>query len=148
MFAEAVFDGGLVAAATALRMVPVPVRRGVVRAGLNRRLVDNTFRTWAMGEVANHDPASLVEAARELGRFSSAAWIGDVTAPTSVVVTEFDQLVPPARQYKLAGAIPGAEVFPVEGDHGVCITDPRAFVPVLVDACRAVSNRAGAPCNP
>jgi 3-oxoadipate enol-lactonase len=56
-----------------------------------------------------------------------------------VVVTTRDRLVPPMRQYSLASAIPGAAVLEVAGDHTVCGTDPEAFVPVLVSACRAVT---------
>ena len=39
------------------------------------------------------------------------------TCPTAVVLTEHDNVVPPRRQRRLAAAIPGAEVFPVAGDH-------------------------------
>ena len=59
--------------------------------------------------------------------------------PTAVVVTEQDRLVPPRRQRKLAEAIPGARVVSVQGDHGVCVADPRAFVPALMNACSMVA---------
>ncbi len=74
--------------------------------------------------------------AAALGRFSSRAWIGGVDVPTAVVVTSRDVLVPTARQRALAAAIPGATVVELDGDHGVFVTDPRAFAAALVEACR------------
>ncbi len=61
--------------------------------------------------------------------------------PTAVLVTEHDTVVPPRRQRALAAAIKGSVVYPVAGDHGVCALDPGAFVPVLEQACLAVTAR-------
>jgi hypothetical protein len=47
--------------------------------------------------------------------------------------------VPPHRQRRLAESIPGARIVPVQGDHGVCVADPRRFVPALLDACSTSS---------
>jgi pimeloyl-ACP methyl ester carboxylesterase len=88
--------------------------------------------------------AAVTEAAAALSRFSSREWIGDVDVPAAVVVTELDGIVPPARQHRLAAAIPGATVHPLAGDHDVCVARPKLFVPVLLDACRSVTTRARA----
>jgi 3-oxoadipate enol-lactonase len=133
---------GLTAAATALRFVPPTVRRQMVRAGVARRAADRGVPEWVVAELGGHDPASIVEAARALGQFSSTGWIGGVDVPSAVVVTARDGLVAPGRQHKLAASIPGAEVFPVDGDHSVCVTDPPAFTPVLVRACASVAARS------
>ena len=134
---------GMGATATALRLVPRPVRRQVVRAGLaRRRVVDPSLRAWILTELAEHDPSALIEATRALSRYSSGRWLGEVAVPTSVVVTMQDGLVAPARQLRMAGAIPGARVFEVDGDHTVCAAQPDIFVPVLVDACLSVAARA------
>jgi 3-oxoadipate enol-lactonase len=136
--AQMVLAGGLTSAATALRMVPRPVRRQVVRTGVRQRLATG-LPEWVADELGRNDPACLVEAARALATFSSARWIGGVDAPSAVVVTTHDRLVPPMRQYALAEAIPGARLFEVAGDHTVCATDPAVFVPALIGACRAVT---------
>jgi hypothetical protein len=65
-----------------------------------------------------------------------------VDVPTAVVVTTLHELVPEARQRKLARSIPGAEVFEVEGDHDACMRE-AAFPPTLVRACLSVARRAG-----
>jgi pimeloyl-ACP methyl ester carboxylesterase len=113
-----------------------------------RRLVsasgdDPPARQWAMRELRRSDPASLAAAAAALGRFSSHEWIADVDVPTAVVLTTRDQAVPPHRQQKLADAIPGASLHPVDGDHLVCATGAHRFVPVLVSATLEVAERAG-----
>ena len=96
-----------------------------------------------MRELRRGDPASLAAAAASLGRFSSHEWIGQVDIPTAVVLTTRDQAVPPHRQQKLADAIAGATVHPVDGDHLVCALGARRFVPVLTTACIEVAERAG-----
>ena len=93
---------------------------------------------WGFDQIAGHDLAAIVEAGRELGRFDSRSWIGDVDVPAAVVVTSDDDVVPTYRQRDLAARIRGAAVRVVAGGHSVCTTQPSRFVPTLVDACRAV----------
>ena len=139
--ARVVVDTSLATAATAMRLAPPGLRRRVVSAGVDRRLAargvtSERTAAWLTAELTGHNPASVIEATRALGRFSSASWIGEISVATSVVVTTNDNLVPPRRQHRLAASIPGARTFPVAGDHSVCATDPGVFVPVLVEACR------------
>jgi pimeloyl-ACP methyl ester carboxylesterase len=129
--------------AAAAGVAPAAVRRQVMRRFAMARVDDPPARRWAMRELRRSDPASLAAAAAALGRFSSHEWIGDVTVPTAVVLTTRDQAVPPLRQQKLADAISGATVHPVDGDHLVCALRPERFVPVLSGACLEVAARAG-----
>jgi len=84
------------------------------------------------------DARRVLEAAAELGRFTSRDWIGDVDVPTSVIVTMEDQLVPVRRQLKLARSVEGAVATFVDGDHYTVGTTPDAFVPVLLHECERV----------
>jgi 3-oxoadipate enol-lactonase len=88
--------------------------------------------------MAAADAATIMQAARAVIRFSSHDWASNIRVPTAVVVTTRDQLVPPARQYRLAQLIPGARVFEVDGDHLACVEAADRFVPTLVEACRYV----------
>ncbi len=126
----------------AARLAPAGVRSRVGDRMAIERFDDSPVGRWATGEVRRNDPRMVVEAGHAIGRFSSTEWIGDVDVPTAVLVTEHDAVVPPHRQRTLAAAIPGADVYPVPGDHGVCLLQPRVFVPVLAAACRAVSDEA------
>ncbi len=92
-------------------------------------------------EFEGHDPASVIDASRALAGFSSHDWIGRVDVPSAVIVTTRDELVPPARQFKLAESIPGAEVFEVAADHGACVSRADLFNPALVAACESVARR-------
>lgn len=134
------FSTAVTAVAGALRLVPAPVRREVVHARVARRVPDPQWQRWMALELGEHDPSSLLEAARAVHQFSSAAWISDVNVPTAVVVTTEDTVVPPSRQRKLAEAIPNAVTVEVAGDHVVCGARPDRFVPGLVSACRAVAH--------
>jgi len=129
--------------ALAAGVAPAGVRRQMMRRFAMAKVEDPPARRWAMRELRRGDPASLAAAAAALGRFSSHEWIGQVNVPTAVVLTTRDQAVPPHRQQKLADAIPGATVHPVDGDHLVCALAPRRFVPVLERACVEVASRAG-----
>jgi 3-oxoadipate enol-lactonase len=133
--------GGVLGVATALRSAPPIVSQRATQVLAERRRA-NGFPAWAVEEVEGSEPASLVEAAGELRGFNAGAWLAEVDVPTAVVVTGQDQVVPPRRQHQLASAIPEASVWPVEGDHAVCVWQPEVFVPVLSDACRWVSDRA------
>jgi pimeloyl-ACP methyl ester carboxylesterase len=125
----------------ALRSTPGVARRAVMSRILEQRMAGIPAREWVLDEMQGSDPAAIAEAAAAIGRFSSHDWIGEVDVPTAVVVTEQDRLVPPYRQRRLAESIPGARIIPVEGDHGVCVANPRLFVPALLQATSMVSGR-------
>jgi pimeloyl-ACP methyl ester carboxylesterase len=94
---------------------------------------------WGFEDLARHDWTQIVEAAREIGRFDSRSWVGDVEVPTAVIVTEDDDVVPTERQLDFAAAIPGALVRRVPGGHAACTVQPERFAPVLVDACVGIA---------
>ena len=127
------------AMAAASRLVPGPLRAGAARRVIARR---PGISDWARDQFQAGDPRMVLEAGRAIGTFSSHLWIGDVEVPTAVVVTEHDRVVPPARQAKLAAAIPGATVHPAPIDHGGCVAEADVFVPVLVAAARDVAARS------
>lgn len=108
------------------------------------RLGGPPFKSWAQEELRRHDRDAIIGAAAEIGRFSSHEWIGDIDVPTSVIVHTRDQLVPARRQWKLAHSIPGAQIYVVEGDHFVIASEPKKFVPVLLDAVESVVDRTRA----
>jgi pimeloyl-ACP methyl ester carboxylesterase len=128
-------------AAAAARLVPDAARRRMLQRMLVR-IEHPELRDRVREDFLGHEPATVIQAADALTRFSSHDWIGTVDVPTAVVVTMLDELVPAVRQHKLAGSIPGAEVFEVEGDHDACVRLP-AFPPTLVRACLSVARRAG-----
>ena len=130
----------ITAMATVARFTPPRVR-----AGATQRLADRRpgISDWARDQFASSDPRMVLEAGQAIGNFSSRDWIGAVDAPTAVVVTEEDQVIPPARQQKLADAIPGATVHRAPIDHGGCVLQADLFIPVLVGAVRDVVARAG-----
>lgn len=150
---------GLVLCATGRHLLPrsaariaLPAVRGLARvapsmavAGLIQRSVvkaaAKSDKARFRREYAKHDARALVGAAEALGRFSSHDWISEVDVPTACVVTMKDGLVPADRQRRLARSIPGAEVFEVDGNHSVCVSDPEAFVPKLTSACLRVAER-------
>lgn len=113
----------------------------VVGDSLIGRLDEADQRAWARSEMRQTSLATVIAAASAAGRFSSAAWIGDVDVPTAVVITARDQVVPLRRQLRLAHSVPGATVHMVDGNHGCCVTQPELFVPTLVEACRSVAAR-------
>ena len=61
--------------------------------------------------------------------------------PTAVVVTTKDRAVAVRRQYRLAAAIPGAEVHIAKGGHASIVLDAKNWVPVLLDALTGVVGR-------
>jgi pimeloyl-ACP methyl ester carboxylesterase len=128
-----------------MRTTPGVARRAVMSQMMARRMPQFPGREWVLDEMSRNDPAAIAEAAGALARFSSHEWIGDVDVPTAVVVTERDGLVPPERQHRLADSIAGARVFPVDGDHSVCVSAPRLFIPALQSALTTVTTIVARP---
>ena len=123
----------------AMRTTPGVARRALMTRMLEQRVPDVPARDWVKDELRSGDAATIAEAAGAIGRFTSREWIGEVDVPAAVVLTEYDRLVSPIRQQRLAESIPGARVVPVPGDHGVCVNNPQVFVPALLSACSMVT---------
>lgn len=107
-----------------------------------RRREESPLVVWAARELSRSSPFTVLQAVRALSRFSSHEWIEQVDVPTAVVVTMRDRLVPPSRQLKLAQAIPGASVHPVQGDHFAVGATPSVFMPAFVEAVGLVMSKA------
>jgi pimeloyl-ACP methyl ester carboxylesterase len=96
---------------------------------------------WALAEFRSTSAWSLIAALDAVGKFESSAWIRRVECPTSVIVATRDRFIPTRRQCSLAGAIPGAITYEVEGGHASLVLGSEEFVPVLLEACTSVTRR-------
>ena len=99
------------------------------------------IRGWLVGEIRRGDPIGVHEAGLALGRYDARPFAGSLAVPTSVIVTTKDRLVRRRKQRQLAKAIPGAEVFELEGDHDAALVMPVEFRRVLEGAVRGVAAR-------
>jgi 3-oxoadipate enol-lactonase len=128
---------GLVRAAGRLAAVPAAGANLLrhVRAGRPAG-----FLEWGAEEMRRHDVRMLTEAARSITRFDSRGWIGEIDVPTSVLRTNRDLLVDPARQTELATSIQGARLVEFDGGHIAC--GRSTFAAPVLEACRDVAWRA------
>jgi pimeloyl-ACP methyl ester carboxylesterase len=129
-------------ALAATRLPGSGIVRGLGVALLSPKFASGPLRDWPREELLRADPRRILEAAAELGRFSSRTWIHDVDVPTSVIVAMNDQLVPVRRQLKLARSIDDSVAAFVNGDHYSVGSAPEDFIPILVHECLAVNRRA------
>jgi pimeloyl-ACP methyl ester carboxylesterase len=123
------------------RFAPRRVLRRIAEDSLAGAMADPELRSRVMAELSGSDPVTVLQAGAALARFNSADWISGIDVPTAVVVTEQDGLVPAERQLQMAHMIRDATVHRVSGDHSVCVTQPRLFVPALMEACTSVTDR-------
>ncbi|HUP76763.1 MAG TPA: alpha/beta hydrolase [Acidimicrobiales bacterium] len=132
------------AATTTLRFVPRALRPSADLIGerLFGTISDQALRSWARRQMRRNDLVTVFSAMEAVVRFSSKEWASAIDVPAAVLIPESDRVVPVERQRELADAIPAASVYTLEGDHGVCVTAPASFVPVLATACRNVADRA------
>jgi len=100
------------------------------------------WEPWAVEEASKHDWRMLLEAGTAIGAFDSSPWIGEVDVPTSLVVTMRDQVVSRRRQTRLFEALPDADVYRVDGDHGAVVDEAEQFVPALLRATLSVERRS------
>ena len=129
--------GGLAALA---RLAPTRARQWMGDQYLARR--GRAYEAWALEELARHDLAMVLEAGREIGRFSSDEWLGTIDVPTAVIVTVEDQVVPVRRQLRLFEGIPTAVAYRVDGHHDAVVSHADTYLPVLLEACGYVADRA------
>src|SRR5436305_3380258 len=104
-------------------------------------IADDDRAEWVIAELGRGAPAALAEAGRELGRFDSRPWVGDLGTPAAVVVTTLDRSVPPSKQRALAEAL-GARTFEVPGDHLVVAEEGSPFNAALLAALEHVCDPA------
>ncbi len=97
--------------------------------------MDPATRGAALARLRRTPLVVTLEAMLAANRFTSHRWIGTVDVPTAVLLTEHDRVVLPARQRKLAAAIPDCRIVAVPGDHGVFLGDPATFGRGLLEAC-------------
>ena len=123
----------------ALGAFPLGVWRAVVRV----QGADEQYRSWVAAELSRSSARDLAEAGRELGRFDSSGWAGELPQPAGVVLTARDRAVPPARQDDLARAL-RVEPHRIAADHDACSVQPALFVAALLAALREVQARSAA----
>ena len=124
-----------------LRLVLGLAPRGVWTAGMRLAGAPSSESNWVASELSRGSARDLAEAGRELGRFDSSRWAGELLPPRAVVVTTRDRLVPPVKQHALARAL-GVEPLLVAADHEACSTEPRIFVEALLRALHRLADAA------
>ena len=92
----------------------------------------------AAGEMSGHHPRAIGGATRAITLFRSIEWLGEITVPTTVLVTLRDRLFPQAQQRRMARAV-AAQVHEFNGGH-VSARLPE-YSAALVAACLNVSSR-------
>lgn len=125
----------------AARLLP-PFRGGGDPIEELRREIDGgRLAPWAMAEMRQVSPSTVLQAMSAMGRFSSHTWVSEISVPTAVVVTTKDRFIAADRQLKLARAIPGATIHPTHASHAACVLGASRFVPSLLEAARSVAGR-------
>ncbi len=97
--------------------------------------------SWAMTEFRATSPWAMSHAMNAVGGFNSAPWIGEVRAPTAVVVTARDRAIPTRRQRQLAAELHDAAVYEAPGGHASVVLDAESWLPVFLDAVQDVAAR-------
>ena len=94
--------------------------------------VEEQHARWLWEETHRRDVDAGAQATLALLRFDSRPWIGRIEAETLVVIPTMDELVPPAWQYELAGALRDAKVVELVGvRHEAPWTHPDRVVEVI-----------------
>ncbi len=91
--------------------------------------VEERHARWLWEETHRRDVDAGAQATLALLRFDSRPWVASIEAETLVVIPTRDQLVPPAWQYELAGALGNPAVVELVGvRHEAPWTHPERVV--------------------
>jgi pimeloyl-ACP methyl ester carboxylesterase len=96
---------------------------------------------WALAQFNSTHPWTVGQAVASLGRHNSGPWLKTITAPTAVVVTARDHVIPADRQRHIAWSIPGSTVHEAQCGHAGCVLEWSAFVPAFCEAVGSVTIR-------
>jgi len=116
---------------------------GIAAPGFWRTLVEISGMTtedsiaWVLAEMSRGNPADIAEAGRELGRFDSRSWLGEISTPAAVLVTARDRSVLPRHQRALAQQL-NAPTVELAADHMAPGQPDGAFADALLQAIAAV----------
>lgn len=100
--------------------------------GTLRARTAEDFEAAAAGFTAMLDPRVVRQIELD-ARVDIGGLVDRVTAPTTVIASTHDQIVPEHHQRELAARIPGARYVSVDGGHGLPFEDPKLFVDVVVE---------------
>jgi pimeloyl-ACP methyl ester carboxylesterase len=96
--------------------------------------VEERHARWLWEETHRRDVDAGAQATLALVRFDSRPWVGRIEADTLVVIPTLDQLVPPAWQYALAGALSNPTVVELAGvRHEAPWTHPERVVDEIAE---------------
>lgn len=118
-----------------LGLAPYSFWRWLLRAS---GAADDATTSWLASELSRGSARDLAEAGRELGRYDSSGWVGELPQRSAVVLTTRDRSVPPRWQRRLAAAL-DAPVFEVAADHSAPVLAVDELVRALLGALAAVA---------
>jgi len=96
--------------------------------------VDPSTRDYFIDQVAVNDKAAYERAARAAFGFSVGTRLGEISAPTLVVVGDHDRVTPPLLSEEIAARIPAARLARLAGaGHISNIEKPAEFNRVVLD---------------
>lgn len=140
---ERLFHSGMEVGMGALRALSKSraVRRATRSTAEALDLEPTDTAQWALEEWRSTSPWAVAQAVAALGRHHSTPWLPLIDVPTAVVIPRHDRVIPPARQRRLAGRIPGATVHEADCGHAGCVLQSERFVPVLCEAVDVTAAR-------
>ena len=130
---------GLAGTAALARLTPGPARRRVMERWFSQRR-DGSWQPWAIVSARSNDWRMGLEAGAALGAFNSSSWLPTLNVPASVVITELDDVVPPARQHELATLL-DADEYMLRSGHDAAVVSAEAFSSLVVQAVHTVMAR-------
>ncbi|MGH9077982.1 MAG: alpha/beta fold hydrolase [Acidimicrobiales bacterium] len=128
------------ALAVGVGMLPAAAQARLARCSGRFRPPAKPPADWAVAERRPSSLGALIGAGVALNGWNAQRWLADIDVPVAIVQTRTDRVVTWERQLRMAEAIAGARVFPIDADHGACVERADLFVPALLDACAAVAS--------
>jgi pimeloyl-ACP methyl ester carboxylesterase len=96
--------------------------------------VDPLMRDYVIGQISRNEKSAYVRAARAAWAFSVCGRLGEVRAPTLVIVGEEDRVTPPFLSEEIAARIAGAQLVRIPGcGHISNMERPQEFNRALME---------------
>lgn len=97
---------------------------------LNRHdLIDDSAQRWMWAALLTRDPTLFYESGVAAWHFDAREWVGEIQAPTMVIIPEEDTVVPTRTQRDLAARLDDPTVVTLEGvGHESVLSVPEEYI--------------------
>jgi pimeloyl-ACP methyl ester carboxylesterase len=95
-------------------------------------MIDDSAQRWMWAALLDRDPTLFYESGVAAWHFDARGWVGEIAAPTMVIIPEHDEVVPTRTQRDLAARLVEPIVVDIAGvGHDSVLSRPAEYIKAI-----------------